>query len=46
MEEQPAGPGAPAVEAEGEFVEVVVKMLPLNAPLMRAIVNPADTNGP
>ena len=34
MEEQSAGPGAPAVEAEGEFVEVVVEMLVLDAALM------------
>src|SRR5664279_2981166 len=34
MEEQSAGLGAPAVEAEGEFVEVVVEMLELDATLM------------
>jgi len=34
MEEQSAGLGAPAVEAEGEFVEVVVEMLVLDAALM------------
>jgi hypothetical protein len=34
MEEQSAGLGAPAVEAEGEFVEVVVEMLLLDAALM------------
>src|ERR1039458_45625 len=34
MEEQSAGLGAPAVEAEGEFVEVVVEMLELDAALM------------
>lgn len=34
MEEQSAGLGAAAVEAEGEFVEVVVEMLELDAALM------------
>ena len=34
MEEQPAGMGAPAIEAEGEFVEVVVEMPVLDAALM------------
>ena len=36
MEEQPTGPGAPTVEAEGEFIEIVVEMSPLNASLMSA----------
>ena len=31
MEEHPAGMGAPAIEAEGEFVEVVVEMPVLDA---------------
>ena len=34
MEEQPAGMGEPAIEAEGEFVEVVVEMPVLDAALM------------
>ena len=34
MEEQPAGLGTSAIEAEGEFVEVVVEMLVLDAALM------------
>ena len=34
MEEQSAGMGAPAIEAEGEFVEVVVEMPVLDAALM------------
>jgi len=34
VEEQPPGLGAPSVEAEGEFVEVVVEMLVLNAALV------------
>ena len=34
MEEQPAGAGAPAIEAEGELVEVVVEMPVLDAALM------------
>ena len=35
VEEQPPSLGAPSVEAEGEFVEVVVEMLVLNAALVR-----------
>ena len=31
MEEQPAGLGAPAIEAEGKFVKVVVEMPVLDA---------------
>ncbi len=34
VKEQPAGMGAPAIEAEGEFVEVVVEMPMLHAALM------------
>lgn len=34
MEEQPAGRGTSAIETEGEFVEVVVEMLVLDAALM------------
>src|SRR5512132_451157 len=34
MEEQSAGLGTSAIEAEGEFVEVVVEMLVLDAALM------------
>ena len=36
VEEQPAGLGTAAIEAEGEFVEVVVEMLVLDAALMRS----------
>ncbi len=34
VKEPPAGMGAPAIEAEGEFVEVVVEMPMLHAALM------------
>lgn len=34
MEEQPASLRPPAIEAEGEFVEIVVEMLALDAALM------------